>query len=72
MPRYFFQVMGNGHIFKDDVGRTFVRLEDAASHATVLARELAGDGAHYHGFAVCVIGENGMEVARVAIAACAR
>jgi hypothetical protein len=66
--RYFFHVMSDGTAYKDEVGRSFSSAEIAKAHATVIATELAVEAENCRGFAVCVIDEQGHEVARVPIA----
>jgi hypothetical protein len=53
---------------KDEVGRSFSSVEIAKAHAAVIATELAIEAVNYRGIAVCVIDEQGHEVARVPIA----
>jgi Domain of unknown function (DUF6894) len=67
MVRYLFHVMGDGRVYRDEVGRRFDSLEPAKEHAVVIARELAMDGEAYWGFTVYVIDDLGNEVARVPV-----
>jgi hypothetical protein len=67
MTPYLFHVMGDGRVYRDEVGQRFNGLEDAKQHAGVIARELAMGGEAYRGFAVCVIDDLGNEVARVPV-----
>jgi hypothetical protein len=65
MVQYLFHVMGDGRVYRDEVGRWFDGVEDAKEHAVVIARELAMDSETYWGFAVCVVDDLGNEVTRV-------
>jgi hypothetical protein len=57
-------VIGDRHLYRDEVGRCFGSVEDAREHARVIAGELAMDGAAYLDFAVCVIDDRGNAVAK--------
>ena len=64
--RYFFHILRNDSIFKDEVGQIFSAVEDAKAQALVVARELAQDTG-WEGFAVLIEDETGTEIARLPI-----
>jgi hypothetical protein len=63
--RFYFHI-GNGTRYPDETGSIFSTPEDAAAHASVLARELAEDGS-WHGYAILVTNDRGQEIGRVRI-----
>jgi hypothetical protein len=64
--RYFFHILRNDSIFKDEAGQIFSGVEGAKAHASVIARELAEDTG-WEGFSVLIVDEIGTEVARLPI-----
>ena len=67
MAKYFFPIRGEKLSIDDEPGQRFSSLDDARSHAAVIAGELARDGNVYQDCVVSVLDETGREVARVPI-----
>ncbi len=65
--RYRFDIVCEGQIYRDDVGRVFSSKEKAFAHAAAIESELAADGDAYHGCTVHVFDEQGDEVALLQI-----
>ncbi len=65
--RYFFHVKNHGKVCHDGVGRRFININNAKSHAAVIANEFAIEAENYEGYSVCAVDENGNEIARVPI-----
>jgi hypothetical protein len=63
--RFYFHV-DNGSRYPDETGSVFSTPEDAAAHASVLARELAQDDS-WHGSSILVTDDWGQEISRVRI-----
>jgi hypothetical protein len=45
MPRYFFNVVQAGHVYRDDIGQEFITESAALEEARLLAGELVRDAA---------------------------
>jgi hypothetical protein len=68
MPQYYFHVTDGHCTYNDDNGSLHLSSTDAYTQALRIAGELASDDARaYTGFIVCVVDQDGNEVARVAI-----
>ena len=65
--RYYFQVVGDGSTLEDDEGTVLSGPEAARLQAAVIAAELAQELVDYCGFLVCVMDEEGNELARVPV-----
>jgi hypothetical protein len=67
MTKYYFHVTDGRSTYKDSNGSTHPSLADAHIEACRIAAELARDGAEYTGYAICVVGPEGNELARVPV-----
>jgi len=67
MPQYYFHVTDGHCTYNDDNGSYHLTSTDAYTAALRIAGELASDARTYTGFVVCVVNQDGNEVARVAI-----
>ncbi len=61
--RYYFPVIGKGITYPDSAGALLAGPEAAKLRATLIAAELAYKGI-YRGFEVCVLDDEGFEIAR--------
>jgi len=62
--RYYFPVIGKGTTYPDSAGALLAGPEAAKLRATLIAAELAYKGTRYRGFEVCVLDDQGFEIAR--------
>jgi DNA-binding CsgD family transcriptional regulator len=62
--RYFFHISGESSTSKDEVGTVLSGQDVAMLRAAVIAAELTRDGGYRQGYLVCVVDEQGNEVAR--------
>jgi hypothetical protein len=67
MPQYYFHVTDGQCTFNDDNGSFHLSSTEAYTEALRIADELASDDASYTGFIICVVDQDGNEVARVPI-----
>jgi hypothetical protein len=67
MAYYFFHVVNDVRVFKDEAGQDFLSVDEARAHAVRIASELATEGEDYRLFVVCVVDDQGNEVARVPV-----
>jgi len=67
MGHYFFHVVGMESEIRDERGRRFDTMQDAAGYAARIAAELAQDGDRYRGFAVSVADRDGKVLLSVTI-----
>jgi hypothetical protein len=67
MDHYYFHVVGTESEIRDETGRRFDRMQDAAGYAARIAVELAQDGDRYRGFAVSVVDRDGKALLSVTI-----
>jgi hypothetical protein len=65
--RYFFHIIGVSSTFRDTRGQHFSTINEAKVHAAVVAGELGADGGAYRGFAVCLVNDQGVEMARLPV-----
>ena len=65
--RYRFHVISDGRVYWDEGGENFACVEDALTHATVIAREL-DDGSFASGFSISIVDENDLEIGSVPVA----
>jgi hypothetical protein len=63
--RFYFHV-DSGSRYSDEAGSVFLTADEAAAHASVLARELAQDDS-WHGSSILVTDDQGQEISRVRI-----
>jgi hypothetical protein len=66
MLQYFFHVTDGHSTYRDESGSLHLSFADAYAEASRIAGELARDGAG-PGFTVCMVEQDGNEVARVPI-----
>jgi hypothetical protein len=69
MPQYYFNVQDKFGNFKDRdfKGAAYPSLADACAQALRIATELSQDGEAYVGFIVCVVDQQGSQVATVPV-----
>ena len=68
MNRYFFHCVDGTETYADAAGTIYANDADALDHAEQLAKDLAVN-LEYQKFDILVVGEDGLEVARVPVSA---
>lgn len=66
--KYFFSVTDGEQYYSDDTGQVFRNDASALDHAALIAKDLA-DKVEYRGFVIVIVGNHGLEVARVPVSA---
>ena len=61
---YYFDVVGERATCPDNMGTRLIGPEAAKLQATIIAAELAHAGSFYRGCEVCVVDDEGHEIAR--------